>query len=119
MSDAMEFKGYVGSVSYNDEDEVFHGKLEGLRDLVTFEGHDVRSLRKAFRDSVDDYLATCARLSRKPDVPFKGSFNVRVGAELHKRAAVYAAAQRKKLNAVVSEALERYLTENGGRHAVR
>jgi len=109
MNGAMEYKGYIGSVGYSEEDEVFHGKLEGLRDLVTYEGTDVRSLKKAFREAVDDYLATCERLSKKPDTPFKGSFNVRVGAELHKRAAVYAAEHRRKLNAVVSEALEHYL----------
>jgi len=109
MSGAMEYKGYMGSVGYSDEDEVFHGRLTGLRDLVTFEGTDVRSLRKAFHGAVDDYLATCGRLSKKPDTPFKGSFNVRVGADLHKRAAVYAAEHSKKLNAVVSEALESYL----------
>jgi predicted HicB family RNase H-like nuclease len=105
----MEYKGYIGSVGYSDEDEVFHGKLEGIRDLVTYEGTAVGSLKKAFREAVDDYLATCQRLSRNPDTPFKGSFNVRVGTELHKRAAVYAAEHRKKLNAVVSEALEHYL----------
>lgn len=66
-------------------------------------------MRKAFREAVDDYLATCERLSKRPETPFKGSFNVRVGADLHKRAAVYAAEHRKKLNAVVSEALEHYL----------
>ena len=109
MSDVMEYKGYIGSAGYCDEDEVFHGKLEGLRDLVTWEGTDVRSLKKAFREAVDDYLATCERLSKKPDTPFKGSFNVRVGAELHKRAALYAAEHHRKLNAVVSEALEHYL----------
>jgi predicted HicB family RNase H-like nuclease len=109
MSGAMEYKGYIGSVGYSDEDEVFHGKLEGIRDLVTYEGTAVGSLKKAFREAVDDYLATCQRLSRNPDTPFKGSFNVRVGTELHKRAAVYAAEHRKKLNAVVSEALEHYL----------
>ncbi len=113
MSSAMEYKGYIGSVEYSDEDEVFHGRLEGLRDLVSVEGTDARSLRKAFREAVDDYLETCERLSKKPDVPFKGSFNVRVGSDLHKRAAVYAAEHRKKLNAVVSEALEHYLKQAG------
>ena len=114
MSESLEYKGYVGSVHYSDEDEVFHGKLEGLRDLVTYEGTDVRSLKKGFREAVDDYLSTCARRGRRPDVPFKGSFNVRVGRELHKRAAVFAAARQKKLNALVSEALESYLEAGNG-----
>ncbi|HEX7359476.1 MAG TPA: type II toxin-antitoxin system HicB family antitoxin [Bryobacteraceae bacterium] len=109
MSDVMEYKGYVGSVHYSAEDEVFHGKLEGIRDLVTYEGTDVASLKAAFVEAVDDYLATCGKEKRVPDVPFKGTFNVRVGPELHKRAAIFAEEHRKKLNVVVSEALEKYL----------
>jgi predicted HicB family RNase H-like nuclease len=105
----MEYKGYIGSVYYSDEDEVFHGKLEGIRDLVTYEGTDVASLKRSFREAVDDYLATCKRRKKEPQVPFRGTFNVRVGPELHKRAAVYAAEHGKKLNAVVGEALREYL----------
>ena len=111
MSGAMEYRDYTGSVHYSDEDEVFHGKLEGIRDLVTYEGTDVTSLKQAFREAVDDYLATCRKNEKAPDVPFKGSFNVRVGRELHKRAAVYASEHNKKLNTIVSEALEHYLAE--------
>jgi predicted HicB family RNase H-like nuclease len=109
MSDFMEYKGYIGSASFSGEDEVFHGKLQGIRDLVSFEGTDVVSLKQSFREAVDDYLASCKRRGNAPEQPFKGSFNVRVGRDLHKRAAVYASEHKKKLNAVVSEALEKYL----------
>jgi predicted HicB family RNase H-like nuclease len=34
----MEHNGYAGSVHYSDEDEVFHGRLEGIADLVTYQG---------------------------------------------------------------------------------
>jgi predicted HicB family RNase H-like nuclease len=105
----MEYKGYIGSVHYSDEDEVFHGKLEGIRDLVTYEGTNVAGLKRSFRASVDDYLATCRKHKREPQTPFRGTFNVRVGPELHKRAAVYAAEHGKKLNAVVGDALREYL----------
>jgi len=44
MSDTMEYKGYIGSVHYSTPDEVFHGKLEGIRDLVIYEGIDVKGL---------------------------------------------------------------------------
>ncbi len=109
MTDAMEYNNYIGSVHYSDEDEVFHGKLEGIRDLVTYEGTDVSTLKQNFREAVEDYIATCKSKGRDPDVPYKGSFNVRVGKDLHKRAAVYAATNKKKLNTVVSDALEQYL----------
>ena|SRR5579884_2001986 len=111
MSGAMEYHGYTGSVSYSDEDEVFHGKLEGIRDLITYEGTDVPGLKRAFHEAVEEYLAFCQRSGKRPEVPFKGSFNVRVGHELHQRAAVYAAEHKKKLNTLVTEALEKYLEE--------
>jgi predicted HicB family RNase H-like nuclease len=110
----MEYKGYIGSVRFSADDDVFHGKLQGIRDLVTYEGTDVASLKRSFYDAVDDYLGTCKKRGKSPEQPFKGSFNVRVGRELHKRAAVFAAERKKKLNAVVSEALEKYLEAASG-----
>jgi predicted HicB family RNase H-like nuclease len=110
MSDFLEeYKGYVGSVHYSAEDEVFHGKLEGIRDLVTYEATDVSSLKQAFQEAVDDYLETCQKKKRTPATPFRGSFNVRVGPNLHKEAALYAAEHDQSLNSVVSKALEKYL----------
>jgi predicted HicB family RNase H-like nuclease len=109
VKDFMEYKGYIGSVRFSGEDEVFHGKLQGIRDLVTYEGTDVSSLKQNFTEAVDDYLETCRKRGKSPEQPFKGTFNVRVGRELHKRAAVYASEHKKKLNSVVSEALEKYL----------
>ena len=109
MKDMLEYKGYVGSVHFSSEDAVLHGKLEGIRDLVTYEGTDVNSLTKSFHEAVDDYLMSCQEDGKQPEVPFKGTFNVRVGRELHKRAAVFASGHNKKLNAVVTEALEEYL----------
>ena len=56
MSGMLEYKGYFASVEYRDEDDVFHGRLEFIRDSVTFEGGDAKGLEAAFREAVDDYL---------------------------------------------------------------
>lgn len=109
MSDMMEHKGYYGSVSYSDEDAVFHGKIEFIRDLVTFEGTDVKSLKRAFIAAVDDYLDVCRSKNREPELPFKGSFNVRTGSVLHRKAALAAKNKGSNLNTIVTEALEQYL----------
>ncbi|MCY4222081.1 MAG: type II toxin-antitoxin system HicB family antitoxin [Thiotrichales bacterium] len=109
MSNMLEYRGYLGSLLYNDEDEVLHGRLEFIRDLVTYEGQDARSLKNAFREAVDDYLSLCEQEGREPDVPLKGSFNVRPGRELHRRAMLYAHRQGMSLNAVVTGALRRML----------
>jgi predicted HicB family RNase H-like nuclease len=105
----LTYKGYTGSVEFSEKDEVFHGKLIGIRDLVTYEATDAPGLKASFREAVEDYLVTCKKHGRQPDVPFKGSFNVRVGRDLHKRAAIYASERGKKLNVLVGEALAHYL----------
>ena len=114
MSDMLEYRGYLGSVRYSDEDEVLHGRLEFIRDLVTYEGRDAGSLKHAFREAVDDYLDMCQAEGREPDVPLKGSFNVRPGRELHRRAMLYARREGMSLNAVVTSALRRMLDSDYG-----
>ncbi len=109
MKDMMTYKGYTGSAHYDDDDRIFYGKLEFIRDLVSYEGADVDSLRSAFEEAVDDYLDLCRQEGRQPEQPFKGSFNVRMGSELHRRAALCAKEKGANLNQVVKEALERYL----------
>ena len=109
MSTLLEYRGYFGSVEYSDEDEVFHGRLEFIRDLVTYEGSDAKGLKSGFREAVDDYLILCKSEAREPDMPLKGSFNVRPGRDLHRSAMVYARRKGLTLNTVVSDALRRYL----------
>jgi len=113
MSTMLEYKGYLGSVEYSDADEVLHGRLEFIRDLVTYEGMDAKSLKAAFHEAVDDYLALCEAEGRRPDVPLKGSFNIRPGRDLHRRAMLYAKRRGLNLNTVVSDALRQYLDNEG------
>jgi predicted HicB family RNase H-like nuclease len=61
---------------------------------------------------VDEYLTFCRKEKKPPDTPFKGSFNVRLGPDLHRRAALYAEEHSLKLNAVVHEAVEHYLAHS-------
>lgn len=109
MKDMMAYKGYVGSVHYSEEDGLLFGKVEFIRSLVSYEGEDIRSLRAAFEEAVDDYLALCAERGLTPEQPFKGSFNVRTGSRLHRRAVLYAQQQEIPLNTLVVQALERFL----------
>jgi predicted HicB family RNase H-like nuclease len=111
MKDMMAYKGYVGSVHYSEEDGLLFGKVEFIRSLISYEGKDIKSLRVAFEEAVDDYLALCAERSLTPEQPFKGSFNVRTGSKLHRRAVLYAKKRDIPLNTLVVEALEKYLTK--------
>jgi predicted HicB family RNase H-like nuclease len=106
MSDTMTYKCYIGTVHYSEEDEVFHGKIEAINDLIMFEGKSVKELKKAFHEAVDDYLETCKEMGREPQKPFKGNFNVRISSELHKKAVEKATRQGVSLNQFVQKAIE-------------
>jgi len=113
MSDMLKYKDYLGSVQFSEEDRTFHGKVEFIRSLISYEGTDVDSLEAAFREAVDDYLELCEQEGLAPDQPFKGTFNVRTGAELHRKAALYAKQNGLNLNNVVIDALKEYLPARG------
>jgi predicted HicB family RNase H-like nuclease len=92
MTDTIRYKGYVGSVHFDSQDRLFHGKVLGIRDRVLFEGRSVEELEQGFREAVDDYLEWCHEENREPEKPFSGVFTVRVTPDLH--CAVWIAAQR-------------------------
>jgi predicted HicB family RNase H-like nuclease len=72
----MEYKGYLSRIEFDDEAEIFHGEVINIRDVITFQGKTVDELRKAFEDSVEDYLAFCAERGEEPDKPFSSRFTV-------------------------------------------
>ena len=111
MENALEHQGFYGTVEYSSEDEVFHGKIIGINDLITFEGDSVGSLKDGFVNAVEDYIALCEEVGKPPLKSFKGSFNVRLTPELHRKAFISAAAQHISLNAFVESAISDKLSE--------
>ena len=109
MENTLEHQGFYGTVEYSSEDEIFHGKIVGINDLVTFEGDSVASLKSAFAEAVKDYIALCQEVEKPPLKSFKGSFNVRLTPELHRRAFVSAAIHHVSLNAFVESAISNQL----------
>jgi predicted HicB family RNase H-like nuclease len=108
----MEYKGYFAKVEFDDEANIFHGEVINLRDVITFEGETVDELRKAFNDSIDDYLEFCAERGEDPEKPYSGKFLVRVGPELHKNIVIQARKNGKSLNAWVHDALHKVVKDN-------
>ncbi|QLH41699.1 MAG: type II toxin-antitoxin system HicB family antitoxin [Coxiellaceae bacterium] len=106
MKDMMHYKNYYGSVHFDDKDIVFYGKIEFIRALVSYEATTAKDLLKAFKDAVDDYLAMCHEQGITPEIPFKGSLNVRLGSELHKRVAIAASLKHISINKFIADTLE-------------
>lgn len=57
---AMSYKGYAARIEYSDEDGLFIGHIDGIRDVVGFHGESVEQPRTAFEEAVDDYVDACA-----------------------------------------------------------
>lgn len=101
----MQYKGYIGTVQYDPDARILHGEISGLRDVITFESSTASGIEKAFRESVDDYLAFCRARGEKPEKSYSGQFLVRADAELHRNLSVLADAAGKSLNALVVDYL--------------
>lgn len=110
MRHVLEYKGYYTKVEYSIEDKLLHGKIEGINDLVNFECSSADQVEEKFHEAVDDYLLFCQDIGAEPDKCYKGSFNVRLSPELHRRIAVAAAVQGMSLNQFVANAMERSLS---------
>ena len=111
MKDMLSYKGYFGSIHYNQKDRIFYGKIEFIRALISYEGRDGDTLEAAFEEAVEDYLATCSEQGTTPEKPFKGSFNVRIAPELHERVAIAASQHGMSLNRYVAEALSQAVNQ--------
>jgi len=105
----FNYRGYYGSIEASPADNCLFGKLQFIRALVSYEGQTVAELEQAFQEAVDDYLADCAEAGHPPEVPCKGSFNVRVGHDLHLAASVEAARRSMTLNDLTRRALAAYI----------
>lgn len=108
----LEYKGYHASVSFDADDNLFVGEVFGLTDSLNFHGESVKELEEMFHQSVDNYLNLCAQIGKQPEREFKGTFNIRITPELHKKAALEAAKQKITLNQFVLNAIDRSVEEN-------
>jgi len=76
----MNYKGYVAEINFDERDNIFWGKVLGLKDSVTFEGETVAGLVRDFHNAVDHYLADCEQTGRKPDKSYSGKLMPGVGS---------------------------------------
>lgn len=59
MNNTIQYKGYVGSVEFSEEDGIFFGKVLGVCSLISYEGSSIKELVEDFHEAVDNYLSLC------------------------------------------------------------
>ena len=103
MINQLKYKDYFGTVFFSEEDQVFHGKVLGTTDSISFEGESVKELTEDFHNAVDEYLEYCSSVGKEPQ---KSSFSINLSPELHNMATIYAAQKGLSLNVFVEEAIK-------------
>lgn len=103
----MEYKGYIAHIEFDDEANLFHGEVVNIRDVITFQGESVSELRKAFEDSVEDYLEFCKERGEEPNAPFSGFLTVQLSPNQYRRVIQAAEKTGKDIRTWVAETVER------------
>jgi predicted HicB family RNase H-like nuclease len=101
----MTYKGYTARIEYDERDNIFVGRILGIRTIVSFHGETVAQLRAEFELAIKDYLADCKEQGIHPEKPASGKMLLRVPPEIHGRALVAAQAAGVSLNQWATEAL--------------
>jgi predicted HicB family RNase H-like nuclease len=107
----LEYKNYIATVEFDDSVMALHGRVVNVRDTITFEAKDAKSVEKEFRKSVDTYLEFCKKEGVEPEKPFSGEFRLRLGTELHRKVSLRAASKGQSLNAFIKDQLEGVVSE--------
>ena len=110
MENMLEYKGYHTKAEVDLNDRVIYGKIEGIKDLVNFESETLEKFEEEFHLAVDDYLELCEQVGKRPEKEYKGTFNIRISPELHKKAALMAFKNGESLNQIVEKAIQSYVS---------
>ncbi|WKL56680.1 type II toxin-antitoxin system HicB family antitoxin [Asticcacaulis sp. ZE23SCel15] len=111
----LDYQGYSARIEFDAEDEVFFGRIAGIRDSVSFHADNVADLKVAFHEAVEDYIETCTKIGKSPQKPYSGNLQFRVEPELHHRAAEAAELSGMSLNQWGECLLQQALTHEEAR----
>ena len=110
MRDVLTYKGFIGTVYFSADDKVFYGKIEGINDLITFEGGNEEEHEEAFKYMVEEHIKDCKKEGIPAEKSYKGSLNVRLSPELHKKISQMALLKGVSLNKFINETLRKGLS---------
>ena len=86
----MTYQGYTAKIELDDRDNIFVGRILGIRSIISFHGRSVADLRKEFKLAINDYLEDCRENGLSPEKPASGKLLLRVPPEVHSKAMIAA-----------------------------
>jgi predicted HicB family RNase H-like nuclease len=106
MNNAMTYRGYTASMSFDAEDKIIVGRVLGIDDIVAFHAESIAEFELNFSAAVDDYISACEQLEGAPEKPASGKMMLRVAPTVHASALKAAARSGMSLNRWAEQALD-------------
>lgn len=104
----MKYKGYNETHQYNEDDQIYHGRVRGINDIITFEGKTLKELKKSFQDMIDFYLESCKKDNIPAEKPYSGKLNISISPKKHLELEKKAMHKGMTLNAfIIAEIFEK------------
>ena len=100
------YKSYTARIDFDARDQLFVGRVLGLRSIVSFHGTSVRELTKEFHLAIDDYLNDCQASGIAPEKSASGRLMLRIPTEVHGIALIAAQASGQSLNQWAARAIQ-------------
>lgn len=65
----LSYHGYTATIEYDDDDKLWHGKLDKIHDMINFHSFKAEEIERELHNAVDDYLDFCKEIGKKPEEP--------------------------------------------------
>ena len=102
----MSHRGYTAPVDFDERDNIFVGRVPGIRAMISFHGETGAELRREFELAVDDFVREYKEKGENPEKPASGKLLLHVPPEVHSAALIAAQAAGKSLNQWATELLQ-------------
>lgn len=64
----FEYKNFKTLIFFSEEDNVFCGSIENIKDIVCFHGRTLQETYQSFKDMVEDYINFCEKIGKDIDL---------------------------------------------------
>ncbi len=106
MNNTLTYRGFTAKVEFSADDNLFVGRLIGVKDIVTFHGETVAELKTSMKETVDFFIEVCEKTGKKAKKNYSGKLLFRLPGQLHERIAETAESSGKSINEWGKEVFE-------------
>lgn len=107
MKNIISYKDFYATVEFSEDDNLLFGKIEGINDLIMFEGSSVKELKKMFKEAVNEYIKDCMHYKKPLLTKFNGCFKVHLKSKVYQGAVRLAMIKGISLSKLVQKAMKK------------